>query len=568
MSLGRPLACLGATALLAASAACSPVSERSRTDELDGAAEPASPAPPVELRAPRGVVLISIDALRADRLGPYGADRPTTPFLDRLADRAVVFENAFCPIPSTLPSHLSMLTGLYPSEHGVLPPADVLPSEIPTLAERLRAAGVRTFGHTEGGYVQGGYGFARGFEEWTDTAYERDTDVERTFARGLASLARVGATERFFLFLHSYTVHDPYDPPAEHRARFWPGAPPAGAFDPTGPEFAAFNRGTAALAPGALDWYRALYDGGVRYLDDVLAEFFVVLERDALARDTLVVLTSDHGEEFAEHGRLAHSQVYPECLRVPLIVVHPDRRAPHRPRVVTENVDLAPTILELLGLAVPPELRGTSRVPELAGGGERVVGRAFGEDEMYEVRSRTVVLPVGGRLHQLVRSETVGESDGFWLAHELEFDARSPELELRAAAFHRPRTVIAWVDGRERARLEIGLDWAAHRLALPPGGKHVVRLRSDGCESPEQVGLSGDRRCLAVKLAGHALDRTALFDLERDPGAATDLSLERPDLVRTLGLALRQYPTHAIATASRQRLSATQIEHLRALGYL
>ena len=527
-----------------------------------------SAAPRPALRAPRGVVLISIDALRADRLGPYGAERPTTPFLDSLARRAVVFENAFCPIPSTLPSHLSMLTGYYPSEHGVLPPSDVLSSKLPTLAERLRAAGVRTFGHSEGGYVQGGYGFARGFEEWTDTPYERDTDVERTLARGLDSLSRVGPEERFFLFLHSYTIHDPYDPPPGYRERFRPVAPPAGAFDATGPNFAAFNRGTRTLAPGALDWYRALYDAGVRYLDDVLAGFFAELERRGLAHDTVVVLTSDHGEEFAEHGRLAHTQVYPECLRVPLLVVHPDRTTPHRPRTVTENVDLAPTILELLAVPVPAELRGRSRVAELAGGGEALAGRAWASDEMLELRTRAVVVPVDGRLHQLVRAETAGESDGFWLAHELEFDAVPPALELRAAAFHRPRTLTAWVDGREQARFEIGLEWATYRLPLPAGVKHVVRLRSDGCESPEQVGLSDDRRCLAVKLSGAPLDRVELFDLGRDPWAAADLSRERPDLVRALGQELKGYPDRALAAATRQELSAEQTAKLRALGYL
>src|SRR5512143_1530550 len=171
-------------------------------------AGPRPEAPAAAPRPTRGVVLISIDALRADRLGPYGAARPTTPFLDRLARRAVVFENAFSEIPSTLPSHLSMFTGLYPSQHGVRPPSDVLAAAIPTLPELLAAAGVRTFGHSEGGYVQGGYGFARGFEEWTDTPYAADTDVERTFARGLDSLARVRPGERFFLVLHSYTVHD------------------------------------------------------------------------------------------------------------------------------------------------------------------------------------------------------------------------------------------------------------------------------------------------------------------------------------------------------------------------
>ena len=184
-------------------------------------------------------------------------------------------------------------------------------------------------------------------------------------------------------------------------------------------------------------------------------------------------------------------------------------------------------------------------------------------------RARLVpILSVDGRLHQLVRAETVGEGDGFWLTHELAFDAAPPVLELRAAAFHRPRTLTAWVDEREPTKIEVGLDWATYRLPLRAGAKRVVRLRSDGCESPEQVGLSEDRRCLAVKLSGAPLDRVELFDLSRDPRAAEDLSRERPEVVRTLGQELKGYPDRPLAAATRQELSAEQTAKLRALGYL
>ncbi|MBZ0089442.1 MAG: sulfatase, partial [Thermoanaerobaculia bacterium] len=235
-------------------------------------------------------------ALRADSLGPYGSGRATTPFLDRLAARATLFENAFAQVPSTLPSHMSMFTGLYPSEHQVDPPSSVLSDQIRTLPEVLRKAGFRTFGHTEGGYVQGGYGFARGFEEWSDTPYAHDTDVERTFRAGLDSLAKVRDGERFFLFLHSYTVHDPYEPPPAYRSLPWIEPRPAGAFDPTGPNLAGHNEHRVTATPEAIEWFRGLYDAGVRYLDDQLAAFFAELERTGLADETVVILTSDHGE--------------------------------------------------------------------------------------------------------------------------------------------------------------------------------------------------------------------------------------------------------------------------------
>ncbi len=202
-----------------------------------GAARRRRPTPPqtgFEPAPTRGYILISIDALRADHLGLYGYPKPTSPFLDELARRATVFDHAFAQVPSTLPSHMSMFTGLYPAEHGVFPPSAVLAPEIRTLPEILLHAGFRTAGHTEGGYVQGGYGFARGFGEWTDTPYADDTDVERTFGRGVAFLQSVQPGERFFLFLHTYTVHDPYWPPeaiagcsGRGRRRPAPASPPA-----------------------------------------------------------------------------------------------------------------------------------------------------------------------------------------------------------------------------------------------------------------------------------------------------------------------------------------------------
>ncbi|MGB5400530.1 MAG: sulfatase-like hydrolase/transferase, partial [Thermoanaerobaculia bacterium] len=143
-------------------------------------------AEPTKTLAPtRGFILISIDTLRADHLSCYGYTRVTSPFIDTLAARGVLFENAFVQLPGTLPSHMSIFTGLYPAEHGVYPPDGVLSPEIPTLPEIFQANGFRTGGFTEGGYVDGDYGFARGFEVFSDRAGQVESDVEETFGRGL-----------------------------------------------------------------------------------------------------------------------------------------------------------------------------------------------------------------------------------------------------------------------------------------------------------------------------------------------------------------------------------------------
>jgi arylsulfatase A-like enzyme len=346
----------------------------------------------------RGYLLISIDTLRADHLGCYGYGRDTSPFLDSLARRGVLFENAFVQLPGTLPSHMSIFTGLYPGEHGVYPPAGVLSPEIETLPEAFQRSGFRTAGHTEGGYVHGGYGFARGFDEFSHEALQVETDVERTTARGLDFLRRLEGGDRFFLFLHTYVVHDPYFPPAEYRDRFWP-QPAPDAFAATGPNLAAFNRGRTTMTPEALEFYRASYDASIRYADDVFKSFFAELSRLGLDRDLTVVLTSDHGEEFREHGKMVHEQIYRETLHVPLIVLHPGIDAARRAAAVVQSIDIAPTLYELAGIRPGNRISGQSLVPLLAGlPGDRTQAYA----ESWDRSRHSLVTRDGDRLYQLV----------------------------------------------------------------------------------------------------------------------------------------------------------------------
>ena len=324
-----------------------------------------------------GVILISLDTLRADHLGLYGYDRPTSPFLDELATRAVVFDNAYAQFPSTLTSHMSMLTGLYPAEHGVYPPAGTLPAEVPLVAEILQSQGVHTAGHTEGGYMRGNFGFRRGFDEFDARDRAHHDSTERTFRRGKRFLRSLDPEDPFFLFLHTYAVHAPYEPPEPYRSDFWPGDPPADAFLPVPSNLVAADRDGRPQSQQALDYYRALYDAEIRHLDDVLRDFFDELASLGLDERTTVIITSDHGEEFRDHGRFNHDQLYAEVIRVPFLVVGPELEPRRSPRVV-ELVDVAPTVLALAGLdpagaaaadsgaeAPPPSMSGTSLAEDL-----------------------------------------------------------------------------------------------------------------------------------------------------------------------------------------------------------
>ena len=290
----------------------------------------------------RNVIVISLDTLRADRVGVYGAYRPTTPGLDALAGDTAVLTNAWAPWPETSGAHMSLFTSRYPSEHGVTGFIHAPPAAIELLAERLRREGYLTRAFTEDGGVWAFAGFARGFSAYgerrsPDFVYRGEAG--ETFADAARWLE--GHADRvFFLFVHTYEVHAPYAPPAEYGAYFAdvPGRePPAMRAD--------------ALA----------YDRETRHLDDALAALLATVRRLDLAERSIVVITSDHGEEFGEHGGLGHGRtLHREVLHVPLIVWAPGLVPASRLDLPASLLDVAPTVLDLLGLAPDPGHRGRS----------------------------------------------------------------------------------------------------------------------------------------------------------------------------------------------------------------
>jgi len=286
------------------------------------------------------LLLISLDTLRADHLGVYGYARDTSPHIDRRFGRnGMVVEHAYSQASDTLLGHTAMLLGLYPCAGSA--PAGTqswkLTPQASTLAEQLASAGYRTAAFTEDAMIAGSWGFARGFDLYdeeksahaTNTALEGTPGFARqTFDRGLDWLKRRD-DDPFFLFLHTYEVHAPYTPPASYASLF----------------------STADTDTPTRE--RNLYDGEIRYLDAELDRLLVELERLGLDDNTYVVVTSDHGEEFAEHGGRYHSsQVYDEVLRVPLLITGPGLPAGGvRRSGPVALIDLLPTLLDLLGVA-------------------------------------------------------------------------------------------------------------------------------------------------------------------------------------------------------------------------
>jgi hypothetical protein len=534
-----------------------------------GGQAPSSPSQWTESLGPtRGFVLISIDTLRADALGAYGYDQPTSPAFDELAQRGTLFERAVIQYPSTLTSHMSIFTGLYPQEHQVLPPSTVLSQTIATVPEQFQSHGFRTAGHTEGGFVAGGYGFRRGFDEFTDTAYRADTDIERTFDRGLDFLRSLQDEDRFFLFLHTYSVHDPYEPPARYRDMFW-SEPPPETFDSSGENLRRVNQGEMEIDPDAVEYFRAMYDASVRYMDDVLGQFVAELEALGLADETTLILTSDHGEEFLEHGKMAHTQVYPESLLVPLLVVHPQQTVGRRVADVVESVDLAPTLFELAGLQDTPPVSGRSLVPLLEGAGPQ--GRASeGYAEVFDVEFvRTLVAQDRDERYQILMVEPEWDPVGPWIRDRVTFDVEDGPVRFETHSFHVPRKIVIEVEGEPRVDLEIEPGWTPVELDLPAGRQvYRVTLDADGCVSPAEIGEGEDGRCLAFQVRDFSPRRFELYDLVRDPEAQVDLYRDQGEIRRRLAERLLALEWEPRGEAESRSLSAADEETLRALGYL
>lgn len=313
-----------------------------------------APVGPAPGRRAFNVVLVSLDTLRADRLGGYGYQRGTSPGIDTLLiARGATFTDASTTFPRTTFGHLSILTGRYPA---ALPASGTLRagSSIPTLPETLRDAGLATRAITEDGLVGSDYGFACGFDEFSEHHLDSEVRGHVVFADA-RRYARDNADRQFFLFLHTYRVHSPYIASERYTALL---TAPGDRSD-----------GPAGAVPAKHREHSSNYDGAIRELDDLVREFVVEIERLGLGERTLIVLLADHGESFGEHGVAGHGfSAYQESLHVPLIFRGPGVQVGRRIATPVSTVDVAPTLLDLLGLQPLPGAQGRSLRPALEGG--------------------------------------------------------------------------------------------------------------------------------------------------------------------------------------------------------
>lgn len=337
------------------------------------------------------VILIVCDTLRVDHLSCYGYLRETSPHLDEFAQEAVLFENAVSNETWTLPSHGTMFTGLYPKNHGLTANAN-LPESTVTLTEALRDAGYQSAGYTGFSFwLYPWRGFAHGFDLYNVPEWRFRTVYDsRALLEGWLDTHPI---PNVFLFFHNFDVHSkparqydglpygPDDPSFLHFANEFESPPTferEGRDKVDGEDFMlAANRGEVTLTDDELAYCIALYDDCIRMVDHHIHEFFNKLKELNLYDQALIIVTSDHGEEFGEHGSYGHGNVYEQSAHIPLLIRFPQgkhggMRYPH----VVQQTDLYPTVLGVLGLPLPQPVDGQNLI-SLVEQQEKPLGKAY-----------------------------------------------------------------------------------------------------------------------------------------------------------------------------------------------
>ena len=319
----------------------------------------------------RNVVLIVLDAASVRRFGCYGYHRPTTPVLDRLASGGLLFSRAYTNAVYTLASTATLFTGQLPARHRILQHRNKLPRESKTLAEVLEVSGYETASFLANGNASGAFGLTQGFRTTREVFRDRNyvgwgEDITRAFSEWLQSKR----SQKFFAYLHYREPHDPFNPPEPWVRRFV-SASYSGQVGRTAPERVGIRTNSSQFTEEDRRHISNLYDANLAYADSQVGEVLSLLRKFGKEEDTIIVVTSDHGEAMWEHGYQGHNrQLYEESTRVPLIIRFPSGK-PHREiSFPVQHADLFPTLVDLLGIrARGLRLDGVSFLPALSGGG-------------------------------------------------------------------------------------------------------------------------------------------------------------------------------------------------------
>ena len=426
------------------------------------------------------VVLVTLDTVRADHLSLYGYERDTTPFLRKLAGGATVYREAIAASNNTLTSHASLFTGMYGSWHGayLAPPEEPqgrpLSERATTLAEILAANGYRTVSVVANyGYLGPGFGLLQGFgskhvlapavssspyllrshlsqlvelllsSDELGVRYCRADEVNRAVFAELSGEATASAP--LLLFVNYMDAHTPYVPPAPFNSVF-PGRSRSLSSEDYPPMQAAAMSGTREALPAERRHFVSQYDGAIRFLDSRLEALVARLEQVGLYGNTLLVIAADHGEAFGEHGLFEHGfLLYQDQVHVPLIVKYPGQERPGVVATTVSQTDVAPTVLDVLGLEAPDRMQGASLLRLDDGSARPVMSEAFPRTEFGpRFMSMTRAVVRGG-------TKLVSRGGGRWEMFDLSADPGELDNRYRPgdpAAASLAEELRKWLDGK------------------------------------------------------------------------------------------------------------------------
>jgi len=315
-----------------------------------------SPTPKDSASLPN-IILITIDALRADHLSCYGYPFPTSPHMDELAGKSIVFEYAFCTLPKTSASVASLMTGLHPFVHKTAPNSDTLKAEFITLAEALKMKGYFNIAVVDNSNLSKKFGFGQGFDEYIGVWNKREKKEASTpyITQTILDFLEANKKRPFFLWAHYIETHTPYLPPKEFVE-----ARPAGRklSDIEKKVFVNIENWMPAPDPDEGDLV-SLYDATIKYIDSEIKKINDAFFGRGYQKDTIFILSSDHGEELGEHNLfLDHGPLtFSSSIRVPLIMFVPGEKS-RRIKQPVSLMDIYPTILDKVGLVPPYEIQG------------------------------------------------------------------------------------------------------------------------------------------------------------------------------------------------------------------
>lgn len=548
------------------------------------------------------VILIVCDTLRADHLSCYGYLRETSPHLDAFAKEAVLFENAITNETWTLPSHATMFTGMYPKNHGLTANAN-LPESTVTLAEALREAGYLTAGYTGFSFwLYPWRGFAHGFDLYNVPEWSfRPVYDSRSLLDGWIENH---PNSNVFLFFHNADVHmkpiqqynglpyGPDDPGFLHFANEFESPP---TFEREGPQRIAAdefllsaNRGELTVTAEEIAYCIALYDDCIRMIDHHIQAFFDTLKKLDLYDRALIIVTSDHGEEFGEHGKYGHDTVYEPNARVPLLIRFPNAkyggtRYPH----VVQLTDLYPTVLGVLGLPLPNPVDGQNLI-NLLEETEPPAGRAYVQRRRQKaIRTDQVKLirDVGLDRYELydVNEDPAEQNNLYGDSQDSASGLRDDLLEFYQVNPEGWHFAYSLEDPQWRGDLEVTADSALDTAVLLrasdrqsmilKGRTAVVRMGGDGDElvvrtTDPLTKLIVNARAGAeftVAVGKNRVETSTEFSIALDP-SSEDYPEPTLDVTGKNTLRIWYVPPSAKRSAAKA-LSEDVVAELRALGY-